>query len=1172
MLVHALLLLVSLPDNSRIVLSGTVLDANGKSVAGAMVVVAEGPPAVRTEAQRDSLAAPRAPDVLATATSDNSGEFNIAMPDEMPEIAWRRTRLTVWCYHPNHALAVRLIDRDWPRAGLPLTIRLPVADNVRFKTTDAGYQPVPHARVAPLRVAGHLVPAILRDRLIAETDENGRAMLAGITPADLETVRLESQTLGVQWIGLPGQDRDKIILLNLAPVGRVAGQLTAGDPRAVARRTLRFATWQIPGDEHSGGGLAKVSTDHEGKFEVPALAAGSLTFEIQENGLPSPSPSTLAASKGDAPDTAQVYLIAQTTGPPIDSGKTTMLEIPLRRAVRAVQEVRDEDSGAPIAGVGVSVRSWQQGAKSGGETDASGRLSIHILPGAASVTPVRLPPAYYDPTGGLRSAVEVADKSEAVALSPLQLARGVPLRGRVVDVNDNPLAGAEVVGQSVHAWTNARGEFTIDAVAPHTPVSLWASHAGAANLQPASAQPDGPPVNLIVDNKNGVSLEGRVLDAAGRPIAAAVVRVWATQTRVGYRGQDLGYVIFDGNDRLSTDAQGWFHTPRGLRSTATYSIEVTAPGMRLGWSESIEPGSSRTTRFADLILHAAPRLRVVSGHVLNHEGRAVPGATVWQSGDGPRRTQTTSDAEGRFQLGGLYDTPAFLFAHKDGCRLQGSPVAPADKTCQIILPGSGEPAPAMRTLPPALPIEEERELAMTLLEPSLPLLGGPATRPMQVDRLGTLARANPAKALEVADTVLTTAEFKLLARESAALALTSIDLDEALAIIAQLDQPYTRVSTCIMACDQLADAPLEDRTKLLDEALLHARAEPEAGLKARELGLIAVRWLDLGRRQRGVTLLREGQTLVEALPEPNETNLRLSVDRGAFAGALARIDAEAALRLLAGFDGRLLNTFRANVARGLADHNPAEAERLFRLIESPPAAFRTRLAPLARMAVADAPRAARLARTYVDLYERAFALGTVAHGLADKDRAGAATLLEDAYAVLEDARELGPTQSGRRGAALTAAALLPVIEKIDPTLVEGYLWRALSLREPWPAPSELPRMRDTRLADLAAMVARYDRDIARHLLVPLADRFRETRTEFSSVLPGLAMTDPRWAAELVWALPDVPAPPASNNFKLGAACRLARWLALPRHGFYGRWEQSYLRCDLRHPDTLDDVW
>jgi protocatechuate 3,4-dioxygenase beta subunit len=1149
-----------------VTLSGTVADAEGKSVPGAMVVVAEGPPAVRSRAQQVPRIAPLAPDVLAMATSDDSGKFSISLPNEAPELASRRTRLTVWSYHSEFALAVRLIDRDWPRAGLPLTLNLPAADSVRLKITDANYRPVANARITLLRVAGHLVPDVLRTRLAADTGSDGRATLTGVVPDELDVVRVENQAIEVQWVGLPAQRRDKIVLLSLAPVGRLKGRLMADDPRAVRRRKLRFATWQMPGDEYAGGGLADVVTDDDGHYLVPALAAGSVTFKIAE--------------RLDAAGTDPVYLSPQTVGPAVEAGQTTTFEIPLRRAVAVTQEVRDLDGDAPIAGVRVSMSPGLPGDACG-DTDSTGSLRVHILPGLVEPTAVRVPSPYYPPDHPI--GAEIAESTDVVSLKMTWLARGVSVRGRVVDENERPLAGAEVVGfwkrptnfnETVHVWSNARGGFTVEAVAAQTPVLLWARHGNSTSIEPVSAQPGGKPVILIVGKEPGVSLDGRVVDAAGQPIAAAVVRISATQRQfvAGFESIDLGFLLFDGNDRLMTDADGRFHTPPSLRPNAQYSLEVTAPGMLPSYTETIEPESWHTTRFTDVELRPAPRLRVVQGRVIDRHGRAVADAAVWQSGDGPRRTQTTTDVEGQFQLGGVYDAPAILFVRKEGFRLQGVRVAPADKTCQINLRRDDEPAAAVATLPPLLSLDEQRELAMSLVEPLLPMLQDRILSSDHLDLLRIVARSAPARALELADAV-TDRSYATWTRLAAALSILSIDFDEGLATIACLDQPVLRVRQCVFAFYELADAPRERRVRLLEEALRDARTEPDPGLKLWELGRIGVAWLDQGERERGVAILREGQVLAEALPAPDEANLRESTRRGQYAGMLARIDGPAALRLIDGFSGTLLSHFRTDVARGLADHDPVEAERLFKLIESPPVQPRMRLAPLQRMAICDAERASRLARSYIDLCERAFAVGTVAHGLAPKDRAGAARLLAEAYDLLDRAYQLGPTQYGYRDPALTAAALLPVAEKIDPTLVEGYFWRALSLREPWPTPGESAWIQNTHLGKLAAMIAQYDRGIARDLLWPLAGRLRETLAEGGggTFMMALAVTDARWAAELVQTLPDTPAPPTKNP-KQVAARLLAKWLALPPRGLWGMWETVYLHCDLRDPDTLDDVW
>ncbi|HEX7377913.1 MAG TPA: hypothetical protein VF278_12410, partial [Pirellulales bacterium] len=364
---------------------------------------------------------------------------------------------------------------------------------------------------------------------------------------------------------------------------------------------------------------------------------------------------------------------------------------------------------------------------------------------------------------------------------------------------------------------------------------------------------------------------------------------------------------------------------------------------------------------------------------------------------------------------------------------------------------------------------------------------------------------------------------------------------------------------------ELIDAPLERKIRLLDEALIHARSQVDPGQRAYELGRIAECWLDLGRRERGVSLLREGQALAESLPVPEGLNERIAYKRGSFAPMLARIDGPAALRLLNGFSGDALNNLRVDVARSLADHDPAEAERQYRQVDMSGQWFRMRLAPVARMATADAERAARLARSYVDPCELAFALGNVAYALAAKDRKAAVDLLDEAYGLLDHADESGVTRTLFRDAAITAAALLPVAEKIDPALVEGYFWRSLSLRQPWPTLGDMPILREIRVAELAALIARYDRSVARDLQLPLIGQVG------SQFMLGLAVTDPLWAVERVRAIPESSAPPARNR-KLTALRNLADWLSRSPRGVRGVLECVYIQCNLRDPETRDDRW
>ena len=51
---------------------------------------------------------------------------------------------------------------------------------------------------------------------------------------------------------------------------------------------------------------------------------------------------------------------------------------------------------------------------------------------------------------------------------------------------------------------------------------------------------------------------------------------------------------------------------------------------------------------------------MISGRVVNRHGKPLANVEVFQSGDGPERTTTRTDGDGRFALGGFNQGPVFL--------------------------------------------------------------------------------------------------------------------------------------------------------------------------------------------------------------------------------------------------------------------------------------------------------------------------------------------------------------------------------------------------------------------------------------------------------------------------------------------------------------------------------
>ena len=118
-----------------------------------------------------------------------------------------------------------------------------------------------------------------------------------------------------------------------------------------------------------------------------------------------------------------------------------------------------------------------------------------------------------------------------------------------------------------------------------------------------------------------------------------------------------------------------------------------------------------------LTLDGADDPGALNGRVADRQGHPVAGAVVFQSGDGPRRTQTTTDEQGRFRLDGVARRPAFVFAQKAGFRFHGQIVGEAADPITMTLMRAEEKPEAMRTRPSPTPHEEELALARRAIDP-----------------------------------------------------------------------------------------------------------------------------------------------------------------------------------------------------------------------------------------------------------------------------------------------------------------------------------------------------------------------------------------------------------------------------------------------------------------------
>jgi len=551
---------------------------------------------------------------------------------------------------------------------------------------------------------------------------------------------------------------------------------------------------------------------------------------------------------------------------------------------------------------------------------------------------------------------------------------------------------------------------------------------------------------------------------------------------------------------------------------------------------------------------------------------------VFQAGDGPARTRTTTGADGRFRLPGVYREPAFLFVEGDGLAFEGHRIGAGAQPVELKVRRDGDPpGPPLHTLPSVLPREEETALARRLIVTDLSPLTGNEITNETVLLIRVLPRVDLERALQLAENkAVPDPDFNEQLRLECARSLIEGDLDEAATIAETVKVAWLRSQFYREASDTLPKTDRARKLDLLNKALLHARTETDPLHKLAGLGMIGYRLLDLGETERGTQVLREGQRLADTLPKfvAGQQNPTIAHGRGRFAAKLARIDAPAALKLAEGYGEPYNNWYKFGVALGLADRDPAGSERVLGMLTNKALRELKVIRAVGRMAAIDRNRARRLAEALEHPINQALALGSMARGLTDTDPKAAASLIDEAFSRLVEVVEKGgERRSGE--AALTAALLLPVAERVDPELLRRGFWRTVALRPPRPAGGDPTGLYEQGVASLAITLARYDRAVARQVLQPVARRARSLdygrRSRAPNLFAAAAVIDPAWAIALADSLPD-DAPGANLHPKSSMRRVIADMLA---HGGSERWDQFdspqgeyYLSSLLR--DSKDD--
>ncbi len=399
--------------------------------------------------------------VIAQGKTDVLGNYSIAIPaKELAKRSWGQ----VWRRAPGFAATrgntVQSLESltQQPLQHGPLVS----TEGLHLVVHDPAGKPLPNARVEAIAVKvnqgiGYTLPAAWRDDNSGVSDAEGRVHLPYIDPGSLNQLEItpEDSTSATRFsqnyfLNYRPEQAAPHFIFPTFETGTIEGQLVAG-PGVTLPKDLKIPLMTLTGKVDVSG-VREVTVDEAGRFQIPDMPVGEISIlKFLDDAQPlRPWISERAYVK---------------------AGETTKLDIPIVTGTRVTGRVQKSDTQVGVADYEFEVY-YGPAIKFPGsdlwlmiqpvKADADGKFALFLPPGPINLRLTRYVDGYSDATSwlpdeesGTWGPLHNIPAQPEFELPMIDLVRLLPVKGKLVDQNDQPLADDD---WSVYGYPEIPGE------------------------------------------------------------------------------------------------------------------------------------------------------------------------------------------------------------------------------------------------------------------------------------------------------------------------------------------------------------------------------------------------------------------------------------------------------------------------------------------------------------------------------------------------------------------------------------------------------------------------------------------------------------------------------------------------------------------------------------------